>query len=311
MAENRTKKRRGAALLAFSLLAVGAVFIHLARASADRQDAPAPAAVPSKAPSRVITMAPSITEVAFALGQGRRVVGVSDFCDFPPEAGSLPRVGGFVNPNLERITALSPDLVILQGVAERTARFCRDRGIPVLFVDMDSIPTIFAGIRSMAARLECPDRAETLVREIQADLDRVRKSIAGKKRRPVFICIGREPGGVASLYTTGRNSFVSQLVEAAGGDNVFSDVLTPYPEASKESLLARAPEVILEIRLGRVQGPEEVARLREEWRVLKGIPAVDHGEVHILTDAFLLIPGPRVGLATQKFAEVLHGKETP
>ncbi|MBU2490616.1 MAG: ABC transporter substrate-binding protein [Proteobacteria bacterium] len=292
--------------LAISLVAALAVVVHFANGQGGREGDGKPGV--SAVPCRIITMAPSITEIAFALGQEHRVVAVSDFCHFPPEAERFPRVGGFVNPNLERITALSPDLVILQGVAEKAARFCKSRGIPVLFVDMDSIPSIFAGIRSMGDRLDCRERAEELIRGIRADLDDVRESISGKRRRKVFICIGREPGGVASLYTTGKNSFVSQLVEAAGGDNIFSDVLIPYPEASKESLLRRAPEVILEIRLGRVLDEDERARLTGEWQVLHGIPAVDNGDVHVLSEDFLLIPGPRVGQATRRFAEVLHGQ---
>ncbi|MBW1988367.1 MAG: ABC transporter substrate-binding protein [Deltaproteobacteria bacterium] len=307
MPGKRTFFRRKAALAGSFLFAALAVLLGLPSG---------PQAVDSKlprasgpVPSRIITMAPSITEIVFALGQGHRVAGVSDFCTYPPEALEKPSVGGHLNPNTERITVLGPDLVILQGKSEKTARFCEKRGIPMLFVDMDSIPTIYKGIRTIAKTLSCVDRGEALIRDIQARLDEVKKRIAGKKRRSVFICIGREPGGVASLYTTGGNSFVSQLVEIAGGDNIFADVNHPYPEASKEVLIRRAPEVILDIRLGRDISPEQAQKLKAAWKVLRGVPAVENGEIHVLTRDFLLVPGPRVGLATQRFAEVLHGEE--
>lgn len=260
----------------------------------------------SPAVQRVVSMAPNITETIFALECGDRLVGVTDFCLFPVEARAIPKVGAFYNPNLERLTALRPDLVVLQGKHEKVDAFCRAKGIGVLHVAMDSISSIYGGIVDLGEALQCPERAENLCTGIHKELKAVRSDVAGFARHKVFICLGRAPAGLTSLYTAGGSSFISEILQIAGGENVFQDVTLPYPEASKESLIKRAPEIIIELRPGEDLSDLRRSQIISEWNTLRGVPAISNHKVYVLTENFLLVPGPRVGLAARFLARTLH-----
>ena len=257
---------------------------------------------------RVVSMAPNITETIFALGCGKRLIAVTDFCIFPPEAKELQRVGGYFNPNLERLTVLLPDLVIVQGKHEKVDRFCRKKGIPILHVRMDSLSSIYDGILELGRVLNCTERAQKLCAAIRGELEQIREKTAGRSRKKVFVCLGRSPGSMASLYTAGGPSFVSEILQIAGGENIFADVTQPYPEASKESLIKRAPEIIIETRPGENITDVQRRQIVSEWDVLRGIPAVSNRMVYVLTEDFLLVPGPRVGAAARCLAQTLHGE---
>lgn len=257
---------------------------------------------------RIISMAPHITETIFALGCGDRVIAVTDFCVYPPEAKKLPRVGGFYNPNLEKLTALHPDLIILQGKHEKVDRFCRKKEIPVLHVRMDSLSTIYKGIQKLGSVLGCPERAQKLCSAIRDDLDEVKEMTDGRPRKKVFVCLDRSPGSITSLYTVGGPSFVSEILQIAGCKNVFSDVTQPYPEASKESLIKRAPEIIIEARPGQEITDIQRRQIVSDWNVFRAIPAVADKKVFVMTQDFLLVPGPRVGASARCLARTIHGK---
>jgi iron complex transport system substrate-binding protein len=137
-------------------------------------------------------------------------------------------------------------------------------------------------------------------------LEAIDREVAGFSRQRVFVCLGREPGGMTSLYTAGGQSFVSEILQIAGGDNIFQDVTQPYPEASKESLIKRAPDVIIEMRPGENISDLRRRQILSEWAILRGGPAVSNRRVYVLTQNFLLIPGPRVAAATRILAHTLH-----
>ena len=257
-------------------------------------------------PQRIITIAPSVTEILFAMGQGGRIAGVTDFCEFPPQVKNLPRVGAFINPNLERLTALQPDLVIVQGQQEKMSGFCTSRQIPLMHVDIYSLAALHQEIQNLGAVLGCPGQARKLSDTIGADLDSIKTRVSHYRPKKVFICIGRAPDGLNAVYTAGRKSFVSELIAVAGGENIFSDVSMLYPEASKESILARGPEVIIEMRPNENLTPEKIEAIKKDWSLLSDVPAVRTGNIHVLGDDLLLIPGPRVGQAAKAVARILH-----
>ncbi len=290
---------------AFSFLAAGCVlfsvfFLYPGQSSAS--DAKDPG---NPGPTRIIALAPSATEILFALGCGDRVVGIADFCTYPPEALTLPKVGGFYNPNLERLTALSPDLVIVQGKHERVARFCKRRGTPVFHVNITRLWAVFGEVQRLGKALESEDQAKKLVEDIRGQLKKLKARVSAFPRKKVFICIGRGQGGLDSLYTAGGQSYVSDIIAAAGGTNIYADVMMPYPEASKESLLRRAPDVIIEMRPNETMTPEKIKKAKKDWDVLEGIPAVENKNIHIFTDDMLLIPGPRMGQAADTLARTI------
>jgi len=255
---------------------------------------------------RVITLSPAITEIVFALGAGDRVVATSDFCTFPPEASTREKVGGAINPNFEKMTALRPTLIIIQGENEQVADFCAMKKIPVFRVKLDTMADIKTAIRKIGRRIGRPETAEALVGEIGKKIAAVQSGIAAYRRPRVFLCLHHMPGSLARLTTVGPSSFFQEAVKLAGGDNIYSDLKILYPTVSKESLVKRRPDIIVEMLYDPSMDGAGRQRLIEDWQKLSMIPAVRHGRVVLLDDDFSLIPGPRIHLLVEKLARIFH-----
>ncbi len=266
---------------------------------------PQPVVRPSS-PGGIITFGPNITETVYALGQGDRIIGVTSYCDYPPEAAKKEKVGGYLDPDLEKITLLAPELIILPGEHEKVADLAKQNGIPVLHAHMDSLTTIHDSIVRIGEALDCPDRASELWRRIQAELDAVRSAVEGFPKPKVLIINTRSGHDLNNLFTVGHASFLSELLEIAGGTNIFQDEETAYFEASKESVVIRAPEVIIEFHAGENLALEEQQRYLNDWQALPSLPAVQNGRVHLFMDSYGLRPGPRVALIAAKLAKLLH-----
>ena len=254
----------------------------------------------------VITLAPNITETVFTLGAGDRVVGRTSFCQHPPEAEEIPAVGGYINPDLEKMTRLRPETIILQGRHEKVAEFAQRNGIATVHVDMDSLATIDSGIETIGEAVGRETEAEALREAIDADLETIREAVAHKEPPRVFLVSARDARNLQNLPTMGADSFVSELVEIAGGENVYADAGRAYVSASKERVVMREPEVILEFQPGAGLDAGEVDRLKADWQALPSLPAVQNGRIHVIQEEFALTPGPRVGELARLLAEILH-----
>jgi iron complex transport system substrate-binding protein len=289
-------------LLLSMILAACCLFIGAAGASPqEREESP-----PENPAQRIITMSPAITEMVFALGAGDRVVATSDFRSFPEEALSREKVGGAVNPNFEKITALRPTLIIIQGVNAQIADFCRLRGIPFFRVKLDNMADIAVALRQIGGRIGRAKEAEALVQEIASKIGTVRDAVGTRPRPKVFLSLHHVPGSLARLTTAGPGSFLQDAVEAAGGDNIFSDLNMLYPAVSKESLLKRQPDIIVEMLYDPSMSEEGRRILLEDWQALPGIPAVRRKRIVLLDDDFSLIPGPRCHRLVEKLARIFH-----
>jgi len=280
--------------------------LSLVLSGLDPGQGPAPAMPAGRAPRRVVCMAPNVAEAVFALGAGDRVVGVSQYTNYPPEARSRPSVGALYNPDLERLVALRPDLVIVQQRHEKVEALCRRRGIPVLRVSMTDVRSILAGILSLGRVLGRPESARALCARIEAELAAVRRRVAGRPRVKVFLCLGRSPGSLKGLFTVGGKSFLSQLIETAGGKNIFADLEKEYHQISAESLLVRAPEVIVETYPSQELSRGRRRRLLRDWQAMPTLPAVRRGRIFFVTDDYILVPGPRIGRIAARLAGLFH-----
>jgi len=255
----------------------------------------------------IVSLAPNITETIFALGEGDQVIGVSDFDDYPRrQVDRLPTLGGYLDPDLESLTMLAPALIMVPGRHDQVSRFAEMNGIALLNVHMDSLETIYGGITTIGATLQVPDRAAKLIAEIQADLDAIRAAVAPFERRKVLIVLGRERGDLSNLQTVGGTSFISELVAVAGGDNVYGDATQPYLEASKETVVLRAPDAILEIHAGKTYTRNQIQALHKDWRHLDSVPAVRNGSIYYVTESHAMRPGPRVAEVAKIFARKLY-----
>ena len=256
---------------------------------------PDPVALPA-VPRRVICASPAVAEIVWALGCGDRVVGVSSFTDFPPEAREKPVIGGALAPAGERILGLKPDLILSQGQSEALAAFARRHRIAFYTVPLDALGDVQAALSRYGAVLGVSPRAEKLRREMEAGL----AAIPRREPVSVFLALGHAPGDLSGLMTAGRGTFLHELMGIAGGSNVFSDLSLPWPRISRESLIRRAPAVILDVQAVASDEARRAALVGDWERV--GFSA---GQVRILDEEYLLRPGPRAVLAARCMADAL------
>ena len=256
-------------------------------------------------PSRIISVVPAVTEMLFALGAGNRVVGVGSFDKFPPEVARLPRVGALLDPDLERILSLKPDLVVVYGSQSDFRQQLSRAGIPMFVYSHAELSDVPTTITSLGERIGAGDRAGALVQDIRRRIDAVQKQVSDRPRPRTLIVFGRESLSLRGIYASGGYGFVHDMVTAAGGDNVFTELKQQSVQATTELILARRPDVILELRAEPL-APELAARERAVWNTLASVPAVRSGRVHILSDRRTVVPGPRVGEGVEAIASVLH-----
>jgi iron complex transport system substrate-binding protein len=263
--------------------------------------------VSGSAPRRVVSLVPALTEVLFAIGAGPQVVAVSSYDEFPPDVKKLPRVGALLDPDSERILALRPDLVLLYGSqSSQETQFARAK-IRTYSYRHGGIATALDTIRELGALTGRQVDAARVVRDVQTRLDAVRASVKGRARPRVLLVFERQPRTLRELYVSGGRGFLHEMLEIAGGQNVFSDVDRESVQPSTETLLARAPEVIVEVQTRGMLEAREVIDEQNVWSSLTSIPAVRNKRIHILSGDYLVVPGPRLAQATEAFAQVIHG----
>ena len=258
-------------------------------------------------PARVICMSPAITEIVFALGQGDRVAGVSQWASYPPEASQKPKCGGFIDLNREMLLALRPDLVIMQGLGEQLTEFCNRNGIRVLSVELEDLESVFTTIGKIGRALGCEARAEVLCAEMRLELARVKAAVEDRPVVDVLLVTGRERGTLTNIQAVGSGGFLNDVVRLAGGRNVFDDLRRKYDVVNKESLLRRRPQVIIELI-----GEGELTQARREeirtlWGGLSPLPAVQQGRVYAIGGTYAMVPGPRLVQLARELSHLLHG----
>jgi iron complex transport system substrate-binding protein len=261
-------------------------------------------------PSRIVSTSPSITETLFALGLGDRVVGVSQYCRFPPEVQNLPKVGTFLQPDAERIVALRPDLVVVHSVAGDLANRLSTMHVRVATVDVGTMASLFEAMRQIADAVGVPARGEALVADIQLKLDHVAHAAVAGPRPSVLFIIGRRPGTLADLVAAGPHTYLDALIAIAGGRNVLAaDRLPEYPHISMESVLRLDPDVIVDtVDMGDTAA-ERLARqaVNERlWAAYGGLRAVKSRRLYADTTDALVVPGPRVVDAAEWIAALIR-----
>jgi iron complex transport system substrate-binding protein len=260
--------------------------------------------------ARIVSTSPSITEILFALGLGDRVVGVSTFCRFPPAVGSLPKIGTFLRPDAELVARLRPDLVVIHagpsGIEQRLSAL----RIPFVTVERGRLSGVYSSIRTIATAAGVPDRAGTLIAELESRLQRVRAGVAGRRPQRALLVVGRRAGTLTDLIAVGRESYLTDLLTIAGGVNVLADGGLPeYPRISMETVIRLAPDVIIDAGdMGDALEERRARQITTEalWK-RQPLTASRAGRVHAVTSDAFVVPGPRVAEAAETMALWLHG----
>jgi iron complex transport system substrate-binding protein len=249
-------------------------------------------------PKRIIAVAPNVVEILFELGQGQHVVGVGDHCKFPPAAAGKPRVGGLLDPRLEEIALLEPDLAILLPSEQLLARGLGRLGIEVLVIPIETLTDVELAIEVIASRLSQEEQGEALIDRLQQGLA-PRPAATGVS---TLMVVGREPGNLSDVYAAGSGTYLNELLNRLGGENVVADAPLKYPQISLEEILVRRPQVIVELQTSALSTSVR-DRLVGDWR--RDLPMIDACVVVVEGD-YVLVPGPRVGLLYADLATALE-----
>jgi iron complex transport system substrate-binding protein len=235
---------------------------------------------------------------------------VTTFCHYPAEAQKKPKIGDYVNPNLEMMLSLKPDLVIVQTNPVRLAERLQALHLRTLEVDQENIAAIYQSIRMIGDAARVPENAAKLIESMRSGLNAVRAKAAGVKRVRVMFVIGRSPGRLDGLAVVGNASFLNEVIETAGGENVFRDAMAAYPRVSLEEVIARSPDVILDMgdMSDTVGVTEEHKReVVHLWtRRAATVTAVKQHRVFAIASDIYVVPGPRVVDAAREIFSMLH-----
>ena len=251
-------------------------------------------------PQRIISVAPSVTETLFALGLGERIVGVSSYCNFPPEAHRKEKVGGYITPSMEKILSLRPDLVFqtadgdLKAFVSRLAAF----GIPVYITNPRSVAeTLKAVLKIGEATFSLP-AARNLEEGMRAKMAGTRDKVAGRPRLRVLHAMSVDP-----LISSGKGTFVHDLIVLAGGENIAADAKGKHPLLSMEEVIARDPQAIL---LSSMLSNEPMTAQKQALGRYREISAVRAGRIHVIQADLILRPSPRIVDGLAEVARAIH-----
>jgi iron complex transport system substrate-binding protein len=261
------------------------------------------------APQRIISTAPGITETLFAIGAGDRVVGVSTYCRYPPEALQRTKIGTYMNPDAETILSLRPDLVIVQKMPGNLTATLRRLKLKVVEVEHGNLEQTLSSIRLIGGAAGKEREAETLTGRLRDRLDEIRQATARLPRRSVSFVVGRLPDRLAGMVVVGRGSYLDDLFAVAGGVNTFNDSSLPYLKISLEQMLRRNPDVIID--MGDMSDTVGVTEEKKRsvvalWGKQPALKAVQTRRVYAVASDIFVVPGPRMVDAAKEFARMLH-----
>ncbi|HEY0545249.1 MAG TPA: cobalamin-binding protein [Pyrinomonadaceae bacterium] len=247
---------------------------------------------------RVVSLAPNLTEIVYAVGAGKRLVGDTSYCDYPPEAKEVAKVGDTMTPNIESIIALHPQLVLVSTASQLEAftRQMEQQHIPIYVTDPHDLEGVFRTIQTLGEILGEKDRAAQLVSDLRGRAGAVEAAVKSSKPVTVFYQVSPKP-----LYTAGRDSYITDVIRRAGGKSVTAEVAGAWPKFSDESALASEPEAIIMASFDSMN--KEGLEIADS---LKKSPAAKNGRVYGINGDYLSRPGPRLVNGLEEIARKLH-----
>ncbi|MDR1296038.1 MAG: helical backbone metal receptor [Deltaproteobacteria bacterium] len=263
----------------------------------------APPPVPTS-PRRVVTLAPSVTETMFALGLGDLVAGVTQYCHYPEAARSLPKVAGFTDVNYEAVLRLNPDLVVLPVDKRANLEDLERLGLTVMTLDTRDLTGYMSSLLDLGRATSSLELARQVVERLEASIVRATRRAAGRPRPRVLFSVMHSYQGfgyITEITAVGRDGFFSQMLEMAGGDNVYDGLLS-FPKLSREAIMTLDPEVVVDL----IQGTEQADSAMADWLGLGGLSAAKSKRIYLFTDESDTVPGPRIHMTLDKLSLALH-----
>lgn len=251
-------------------------------------------------PGRVVSLAPNITEIVYALGQARRLVGATTYSDYPAAADTLPKVGSYVHLDLERIVSLAPDLCLAIKDGNPIAAISRleSLGIPVYAVDPRDLESVMDTLSRIGGLLQADKEAEKLVQGMRRRVQIVENMVAKTVNRPgLFFQIGVSP-----IVSVGTNTFIHELIVRAGARNLAEGNI-PYPRFSKEQVLGMSPDIIIITSMARKAVFEKI---RQDWNQWTNLPAVKNNRIYFKDSSLFDRPSPRLVDALEIMVRLVH-----
>ncbi|MBW1997367.1 MAG: cobalamin-binding protein [Deltaproteobacteria bacterium] len=252
------------------------------------------------APTRIISLAPSLTEILYSLGLGGKVIGVTTFSHYPPEARKKPKVGSYINLNVEKIISLSPDLVVgtVDGNEPGVVEILEQAGIRVYIVNPRNVEELLETIVRVGEVCGVPERAGRLVAGLKRRVSGIEETTRSLRKPLVFLQINIKP-----IMTVNRHTFHHDLIRLAGGVNMAAEGKVTYPRISIEEVIRRRPEVIL---ISSMERSGQFEKARQEWLKWTTIPAVRDGRVYLIDSDLIDRPSPRFIEGLELMAELIH-----
>ncbi len=262
-------------------------------------------------PQRIISTAPSFTETLFALGAGDRVIAVSTYCHYPTAVDKLPRIGSYLQPNIEVIAKMKPDLVLVHAEQKQALQQLNGLGVRTLALRNTSLEDTLRTVREVGSAVGLESEGVAMEARIRAELAAIEKRTASQPKRTLLFVVGRTPGRLDGMVAVGKGSFLNELIRIAGGQNVLFDSPVTYPKISIEGVMRLTPDVIVDMGdMAVTTGVTEshIKSVVKLWEAKQGIDAAKNKKVFAVAADIFVVPGPRVAEAAEAFAKMLHGK---
>jgi iron complex transport system substrate-binding protein len=251
-------------------------------------------------PKRIMPLAPSITEILFALGLQEEIVGVTNFCDYPEAALKKPKIGGFLNPSIEKIVSLKPDLIIAirDGNREETVHRLNDLGFSVYWVNPKSFDGVMETIKNIGEIVGREDEIRRIIRDMRTKKENIIRLTRSLPKPKVFFQIGYAP-----IITVGRGTLTNDLIRLAGGRSISENESVNYPLYSMETIILKAPQIII---MSSMESKRDYLNLIKRWQDWKSIPAVKRNAIYVVDSNLVDRPTPRIVEGLETMVRIIH-----
>lgn len=293
------------------LIKINIVFflsILLLNCSAEKNSNEATSEIQGHTYSRIVSLSPSTTEILFALGLGDKIVGVTKFCNYPPEAKTKSKVGGYIDPNYEAIASLRPDIVFILPEYDKIQSYLNEFGIHFVSVSNKTINDILDGIKTIGKVCNVEERSREMIAKIHSQIEEIRVKTDDTKKPRVLFSVMRNigTGSLEEVYAAGRNTYFNEILNLAGAANVLENESAAYPLVSAEGIIHLNPDFIIDTITGMDRKNLSLVKIKDDWNCVPDVRAVQTRQILVLSADYAVIPGPRFFLLLKDIAGFIH-----